>query len=235
MTTRLGKKKRFTASMKLADVIDTNFNLITILSRMGIGFGFGNDTIEEVCKKYGINANAFLLVCNVYTFENYLPSKEILNDADLRDIVSYLNNSHKYYMDVAVSYLAEGLENVIKFCDERSQKMIWKFFTQYKEELTKHFEYEEKIVFPYMLSVLNHNIDSNYTILQYEENHTNVDEKIEDLKNIVMKYLPAGCDTQLVIKVLTGLYSLELDLRKHTAIEDDILVPIINRMEENEE
>lgn len=235
MTTRLGKKKRFTASMKLADVIDTNFNLITILSRMGIGFGFGNDTIEEVCKKYGINANAFLLVCNVYTFENYLPSKEILNDADLRDIVSYLNNSHKYYMDVAVGYLAEGLENVIKFCDERSQKMIWKFFTQYKEELTKHFEYEEKIVFPYMLSVLNHNIDSNYTILQYEENHTNVDEKIEDLKNIVMKYLPAGCDTQLVIKVLTGLYSLEQDLRKHTAIEDDILVPIINRMEENEE
>ena len=51
--------------MKIADLVDFNFNLLGVLTRLGIGFGFGDETVEEVCRRTGINANTFLLICNV--------------------------------------------------------------------------------------------------------------------------------------------------------------------------
>ena len=76
--------------------------------------------------------------------------------------------------------------------------------------------------------------NKDFAIIQYEENHTNVEEKLGDLKNIIMKYLPKECDDRQISVVLFNLYLLEMDLEKHTAIEDDILIPMVNRLEDHE-
>ena len=102
------------------------------------------------------------------------------------------------------------------------------------EELRRHFTYEDKVVFPYVESVLSHTGKADYNILQYEENHSNVDEKLADLKNILMKYLPRECGTGPVAEVLDIIFLLQDDLRRHTVIEDDILVPLVNRIENHE-
>ena len=137
-------------------------------------------------------------------------------------------------MDIAVESLAADLEEMIKGCDDKFKSVLWAFFTQYKDELIRHFEYEEKVVFPYIISVLDNRKDSNYTILQYEENHSNVDEKLQDLRNIILKYVPSSCETRQVVKVLNAINSLETELLKHTAIEDDVLVPAVNGIEKDE-
>ena len=98
----------------------------------------------------------------------------------------------------------------------------------------RHFAYEEGQVFPYVEAVLNKQSGARFTIGEYEENHSNVEEKLEDLKNLVMKYIPAQCNQQEAYKVLFYIYSLERDLNKHTFIEDDILVPMVGRMENHE-
>ena len=36
-------------SMKLADLIELNYKLLDVLSRLGIGLGFGEHTIAEAC------------------------------------------------------------------------------------------------------------------------------------------------------------------------------------------
>ena len=66
----------------------------------------------------------------------------------------------------------------------------------------------------------------------FEENHNNIDEKLNDLRNIVMKYLPPVCDTVAAIRALSRLCTLEADLEKHTMIENSILIPMVNRLEE---
>lgn len=222
------------ASMKMADLMNLNFNLLGVLTRMGLPFGFGEETVAETCGKHGIHAETFLLLCSVYAFDGYLPPKDLLLKADLRDIVKYLRLSHSYYMDVALKELAASLETLIEPCDARRRKIIWQFFAQYKDELSKHFEYEEKVVFPHVEAVLNHHAGRGFSIGEYEENHSNVEEKLEDLKNLVMKYLPAECSQQLIYKALFYIFTLEIDLEKHTLIEDNILVPIVNRLESHE-
>jgi regulator of cell morphogenesis and NO signaling len=220
--------------MKLADLVDENFSLVGVLSRVGIGFGFGDDTVEEACRRCGVNTGTFLLICDIYIHDNFIPSSDLLRETELRDIVSYLHKSHAYYLDIVMASLADSIAEMVRPCGEKYRKIIGKFFNEYKEELERHFEYEEKTVFPYVNAVLNHEKNAGYSILQYEEHHTDVEEKLADLKNIVMKYLPGECDTLLVTNVLSNLYYLGRDLEKHTLIEDDILVPVVNAMEKNE-
>lgn len=218
-------------SMKMAELMDIDFSLLGVLTRMGLSFGFGEATVEEVCRKGGVNPETFLLICQVYAYDGYRPTRQVLEQADVKEIVNYLHRSHAYYMEVAVKELSDALERMVQPCDGRRQDIIRKFFGEYKEELSKHFEYEENLVFPYVYSVLGHAQGGQFSIGEYEQNHSNVEEKLEDLKSLVMKYMPSQCDPQEAYKALFYIYSLEQDLRKHTVIEDEILVPMVGRME----
>lgn len=222
------------SSMKMADLMDIDFSLLGVSGRMGLHFGFGEATVAEVCRDIDIDPETFLLICRVYAFDGYRPTREILSQAHLHDIVRYLHQSHAYYMDVVMPDLVRALERMIRPCEQKQQNIIWKFLADYKQELDKHFAYEENTVFPYVEAVLNARGGEQFTIGEYEENHSNVEEKLEDLKNLVMKYIPRQCDQQEAFKVLLYIYTLENDLKKHTFIEDDILVPMVGRMEAHE-
>lgn len=221
----------FSASMKLADLIDLDWKLLNVLSRMGIGLGFGENTISEVCAKQGIDLNSFLLICNVYTYDGYVPSSDLLSTADPVTIVEYLHNSHSFYLDKEFVALEKNIGAMVGPCDVRQKRIVAKFFSDYKSQVENHFAYEENVVFPYVRSLMEGIRREGYAIEQFEENHSNIDETLNDLKNIVMKYLPETCDTVLRNEVLYRIYRLEEDLTRHTIIEDNVLIPMVNRIE----
>ena len=106
-------------AMKMADLMDIDFSLLGVFTRMGFNFGFGEATVAEACKKIGIDPETFLLICRVYAVEGYRPTRETLSSADLRDILKYLHQSHSYYMEVVVPELAGALERLLKPCEDR--------------------------------------------------------------------------------------------------------------------
>ena len=162
-----------------------------------------------------------------------LTSAELSIEKDrLRDILDFLRKGHRYYMDIMVPNLASSLERMTAPCREYQRQMFWKFFSDYKEELLNHFSYEENVVFPYIEAMLNDENGGQYSIGEYEQNHSNVQEKLDDLKNLITKYLPAECRQEDAGQVLNDLYALELDLGKHTFIEDDVLIPAATRLEQ---
>ena len=230
MTTEI-QRIVFSESMKLADLIDVNFKLLNVLSCMGIGLGFGENTIQEVCARQGINLNSFLLICNIYTYDDYIPSAELLSGADPVTIVEYLHNSHSFYLDKEFAGLEKNLKSMVEPCSEKQKKIVARFFEDYKTQVEKHFSYEEEVVFPYVRALKEGRHQASYTIDQFEENHSNIDETLGDLKNIVMKYLPETCDTVMRNEALYRIYRLGEDLEKHTIIEDSVLIPMVNRME----
>lgn len=230
MTTEI-QRIVFSDSMKLADLVEVNFKLINVLSRMGISLGFGENTISEVCDRQGINRNSFLMICNIYTYDDYVPAADLLKGADPMTIVEYLHNSHSFYIDKEFAALEKSLNAMVEPCDEMQKKIVRKFFADYKAQVINHFGYEENVVFPYVRALMEGRRQESYSIEQFEENHSNIDETLGDLKNIVMKYLPETCDTVLRNDVLYRIYRLEEDLARHTIIEDSVLIPIVNRME----
>ena len=56
-----------------------------------------------------------------------------------------------------------------------------------------------------------------------------MEEKLADLKNLVMKYLPPECGQQDICRALACIYSLQEDVARHILVEDGVLVPIVNR------
>lgn len=223
--------KLFSTGMKMAEVPDADPRLLGVMRRLGIRFGFGEKTIEEVCAENGVNPHTLLLICKIYIYDKYLPSREELSRSSISDIVTYLHSSHDFYTGIALQNLENHIQAMAETLDEKHSDIIMKFCSGYKSEILRHFEYEEDTVFPYVRTLAEGRLPEDYCIDLYEENHSDVDEKLNDLKSIVMKYMPQSCDDNLIQNVLLSLYSLEDDLGKHTYIEDEILVPMVTAQE----
>ena len=119
-------------------------------------------------------------------------------------------------------------------CGDTYKIIISRFFSDYMVELSKHFEYEETVVFPYVEDMLDKDVKDDYSIGQYEQDHTDVQEKLDDLKKLIMTYLPRECNQQTIHAALSEIFTLETDLRKHTIIEDRILIPAVNHLEDSD-
>ena len=117
--------------------------------------------------------------------------------------------------------------------EETNSYVLNKFYDDYDSEIKKHFEYEENSVFPYIESLLDRKKENMYKISDFEDNHTNVEEKLNDLKNIIIKYLPGTYTSNIRMKVLNEIFKIENDLRKHTLVENKILIPLVTKIEKS--
>lgn len=221
----------FSANMKLADMILANYKLLTILSCFNIHLGFGEKSVKEVCKQYDIPVSFFLLVCNVHTYPEYLPGEEELMSLDIDCLISYLQSSHQYYMSDKIGTIEKNLQDMNCHCEPQHRNVLQTFFNGYKNEVVSHFKYEEETVFPYIRGLMQKNATVNYHINQFEENHTNIEEKLSDLKNIIIKYLPDSCASKEQNDVLFEIFLFEEEINTHTLIEDRILIPFVQEIE----
>lgn len=204
----------FSQGMKMAELLDRNPSLLGVFTRMGFSFGYGDSTVAEVCRSEGTDPYTFLLICKVYSQDSYRPTREELDKADISVIVRYLSLSHRHYLDVDMHELEESLGRMVEPCGEDTHRIIWKFFSDFREELHKHFTYEEESVFP-NAGCLDDGIPEEY--------HCGVEETLEDLKRLVMTHLPGDAVQQEAYKVLSVINSLQDDIRKHILLEETAL------------
>lgn len=229
------RRRPLSAAMKAADLIETDYRLLPVLSRLGIKLGFGDINVGQMCLRYGISPDLFLLICRVYSQYDYEPSCEHLGKTDLRDIMSYLHSSHAYYSEVAIPRLSARIDALMQSCSKEHHRVLARFFADYCAEVGNHFAYEENTVFPYVEAVLaGGNVADGYRIETFEDNHSDIDEKLSDLKNIIVKYLPESCPSELRFEVLHEIFRLEEDLCKHTQIENEVLIPLVQKIENDE-
>lgn len=227
----------YSPNSKMADMILNDSTLLDILRRFNIPLGFGDKNVEEVCRMHSVNYRFFLIIANINSFSAYLPTVKELNLITVDELIHYLKRSHLNYINRRIKEIEEKLLNISESANGCDFKIILRFFRNYKAEVIKHFNYEENVVFPYIDSLLDKKMQGeSYTIEQYEDNHSNIDDKLSDLKNIIIKYLPYGemtpDDLSAVNDVLKDIFTFEEDLAKHTRIENKVLIPMVHRIEE---
>ncbi|MBE0653539.1 MAG: hypothetical protein IH594_07060, partial [Bacteroidales bacterium] len=189
-----------TKDMKMADVIHYNYSLLPVITRFGINLGFGDKTVEEVCNDHLVNLEFFLEITNSFVDDEYIPQKD-LHSFSVKLIVDYLQKTHDYYLTEKIPEMEKMIgEMVIKSgADTQKSELVRNFFNEYHEELKNHINREEQRVQPYVLEIENAfekgslNAPLRKKILEYSINdfakeHDNVEEKLYDLKNIIIKY-----------------------------------------------
>ena len=210
----------FSPGMKLADLVESNYELLVVLARMGI-------------PQRGISAELFLMICRIYSSEvPVLPYEQLTSD-DLGGVLDYLHTSHLYYLEVTLPHLDAKMAAMTATCDGVHRKILSTFFADYRREVDNHFDYEERTVFPYVQALLEKRRVDGYNILCFEDNHSDIDGKLCDLKNIIIKYLPENCSAKLRYEVLSDIFRFEEDLSRHTVIENQILIPLVEKLEKN--
>lgn len=234
-----------TVKTKLADAICCNYLLIPLINRFGIRLGFGEKDVETVCREHKIDANFLVAILNTFTFESYF-SESKLKSFSIAQWIGYLRKTHAYYREVQLPIIEKHLQlliNSISNGDGKNLELLGKFFSSYKQELLVHLRREEEETFPYIESLLNseegkqkegHNkYSKEYSINVFEREHDNVDEKLFDLKNILIKYLSGSYSQSLCNTVIFELSRLENDLKDHTRLENKVLIPLVEELEQN--
>lgn len=222
----------FSREMKIAELIDADYSLLSILLRLDMQLPFGDVSVEELCRRHGISVELFLMICQVYSTADYLPDVEQLNVSDLKYVIRYLRASHRLYLGELLPSIGQGVERVLECCEKRQRDIVSGFYRGYCDEVRAHLEYEEQTMFPYVERLIEGAVPAEETIAQAMEHHTDICEKIDDIKSILIKYLPEECSTQQRYDLLRSVYTMSEDLAKHTLIEVKILAPVAEREEQ---
>ena len=138
----------FSPEMKMSDLVEINYRLLTVLSRLGMLAGFGEKTVAQVCTETGIDAGAFILICEMYSYQGYMPTDEALKSADPLSVLRYLHISHSFYIEDGFKALEQLMDVLVAPCADSQKKIILDFLDGYRSEVEKHFEYEETMFFP---------------------------------------------------------------------------------------
>jgi regulator of cell morphogenesis and NO signaling len=227
----------FNENSKLASVIHKDHSLLPVINRLGIKLGFGDSSIREICQKEGIDAGFFVEIINVFHYEAYFPEQKLL-DLSVSLVVDYLIKTHDYYRQYLLPEIDRLMHLFLNSCDKQcpESELIRHFYDQFQKECLAHFQTEELEEFPYILELdelAEKNDQCDFSLQKYkdfglrnfEEDHINIDDKMFDLENIIIKYLPPHYDQNIGNALISNLFLFERDLKNHSRIEDHILAP----------
>jgi len=229
----------FNAQHKIIEIIEHDCDLLPVLHRFGIKLGFGDITVAQACTQNNIDTGFFLGILNVYHSENYFPEHKFTH-FKITDIITYLVETHKYYRE----YILPEIERLFNLLIQQNSNqneilvLLEKMFVNFKKEYYKHIENEEKNIFPIILE-LNTKVHSgipikkNLSDFNFVNIHSQLDDKIIDIKNLLIKYLPPLIDAYNCNAFAMAIFRFEKDIKDHARIEERILYPRVNALINN--
>jgi len=207
----------------------SNPELISTLSRFGIRLGFGEKSVEQVCRESGVDTKTFLAVMNL--LDRRMASA---TDISVRSLLGYLRNSHSYFLEFVLPRLRRDLIEAISG-DSQGEltMMIMKFYDDFMDEVTRHMREEETDVFIPIDALLEGRQVPDFSIESFSASHRPMDARLVELKEIFVCHYhvesPANAD--LLNSVLHDIIQCGRDISMHGNIEEQLLVPAVRRIE----
>ncbi len=214
---------------KMYDLIIDHPQLLLVLENFNIPLGLGEQSIQTICRKHGIDERLFLTIVNLYCTKGALHAQPAAV-GDAMQVLAFLRNFHDYFLNEKIPALKKLAELPDAGTGDKFAPLIQKFIYDYAEEVFKHIQYENTVVFPYIEELMA-NRRSAYRIEQFKKMHSNLDEKLADLRSLLIKHVPPEYDSVVRRKMLFELYDLEVNLLIHDYIENHLLIPAVERLE----
>lgn len=150
----------------MMDIVRDNYSLLQVVSRFGLSLGFGDQSVQAVCRASGVDTDTFLAVVNLLNrpeatdachpdFGPARGTREEMVALRLPTLLQYLRQSHAYFLDFCLPGIRRQLMEAID-CSMQNEMafLLLKFFDQYMNEVRKHMQYEDTRVFPYVERLL---------------------------------------------------------------------------------
>ncbi len=208
--------------------------LLQVVNRFGLKLGLGSASVQEICDENNINLNVFICVSNLYTNQHLEEDLSSFIDG-LPAMIEYLSNSHHEFLDEKYPEIKHQIKLLSQLNSEKGVLMVDKFFDEYFQEVRDHLAYENEVVFPHVLSMVKNEeiVQDEFSVSVYKDKHDDIEEKLNDLKNLLIKYLPVQQDGKVRIELLRMLNDLEKELHIHSEIEEGLFMPTVEILEKS--
>lgn len=225
------EQHKYRETDKMSDLICDNYSLLMVMSRFGLSLGFGDKNVKDVCEAQDVDYRTFLAVANFISEEQYSYSADD-NSFSIPALMDYLKRAHTYFLDFNLPVMRRKLIEAIDCSrDNDVAYLILKFFDEYANEVRRHMEYENEAVFTYVEQLLQGKLSNEYNIATFASKHNQIDTKLKELKNIIIKYYPEKENNNLLNAVLFDIFNCEQDLASHCQVEDYMFVPAVAQIE----
>jgi len=230
----------FALSSKMADAIEINPRIIMVLERLSIYSGLYDKSVKEIAADYGLNPHLLLTLINVQS--DHTHDHNWYQDLSIRDIptvVDYLRHSHDYFQNEVYTIITDDIKKMVAGENKKEIKMLELFFNNYCKEVNEHFAYENETAFPYIEELYRRKAEGlvykddfrRYSMGEYKSHHNDIEEKLIDFKNLLIKFLTVSENFYLKRNIVLNLFELDQDLLAHTKIENNILIPLVQELE----
>lgn len=215
----------------MSDVICDEPALLQMMSRFGIPLGVADKTVTQVCQEHHVDTATFLALAN-FMKQGARGAAEHLPQVSVAALTDYLRRAHTYFLDYQLPAVRRKLLEALD-CSQTAEVslLIIKFYDNYMGEVRKHMQHENRKVFGYVEGLLRGERTGNYSIADFARSHNSIDVKLQELKNIIIKYYAPTEQAELLHSALYDIFTCEKDLRMHCQVEDDIFVPAVQILE----
>ena len=220
--------KGYKPTDKMRDLVKDNSALILVMGRFGISLGFGDKSVRDVCLSHIVNEDTFIEVSNFVSGKPFDYKVVSVNS-----LIDYLKQAHEYFLSFNLPNIRRKLIEAIDCSgSDDIALLILRFYDEYVTEVRRHMEYENNVVFSYVEQLTQGFLNRDFSISTFSGRHSPIGEKLEELKDIIIRYCPEK-NNYLLNSVLLDIIMCEQDLTSHCMIEDDLFVPAVRLIEQN--
>lgn len=182
----------------------------------------------------GIDANFIMALLQVQEDKNEF-KQENFNSFKLSTLVSYIQKTHQYYLHKKMPEIEQNIHLLLKNYPDAHPLLVIlnEFYRDYKEDLRKHIQFEERELLPYILHLERveggqaklEDFKSSFTLNQFLEQHHDTEEDLQKVCTAILHYSPPEGNQTLYRILVSQLQVFEKDLAVHALIEDEVLLP----------
>ncbi len=219
----------------IGDVVQENFKAAQIFDKNKIDFCCGgNISLAEACQNADRNVDNLITELEALMIVSD-PDSNYINNLSLEDLSDYIMKRHHTYVSEVAPFLQQKLQKLCDVHGENHKELfeIKELFDGAVQNLSKHMENEESILFPTIIKMLksgDENPDLGNVreevlsiIKLMEEEHQTEGERFERISELTNNFTcpPDGCNTFQV--TYQTLKDFEDDLHRHIHLENNIL------------
>lgn len=217
---------------RMYDVLCDEHHLFQMLSRFGIPLGFGEKNVREVCKESNVDVTTFLAVANYVKVGPEVASYYV-DKVSAAALTNYLKRAHSYFLDFQLPDIRRRLVSSINCSDANEVAfLILQFFDEFMRDVRHHMEAENKKMFRSVDQLLQGGSIPDTQFLQFAHSNESFNHKLQELKNLIIKYYKGDGPNELLNTVLFDLFNCEEDLQLHRGVENDLFLPAVELLME---
>ena len=214
------------------DVLCDEHHLFQMLSRFGIPLGFGEKNVREVCKESNVDVTTFLAVANYVKVGPEVASYYV-DKVSAAALTDYLKRAHSYFLDFQLPDIRRRLVSSINCSDANEVAfLILQLFDEFMRDVRHHMEAENKKMFRSVDQLLQGGSIPDTQFLQFAHSNESFNHKLQELKNLIIKYYKGDGPNELLNTVLFDLFNCEEDLQLHRGVENDLFLPAVELLME---